>query len=126
MGKYVVVADAAVIKTGVKGNGKPQTSRVLRGSVITVNDTENEAFQSLLSTGALKEAKSAEEVAELRTLKHRLTARKAALAFGAEDEVQPPSEEHVPLDAPVPDTKPPVAEAEAKPKAKRAKAAADA
>lgn len=100
MAKYVVVADAAVITVGKKANGKPATARVLRGETLTVADESNDTLQALLGAGAVVKAESAEHAASLKSLEHRLTAKKAAEAVGAYDEVQP---EALPLDAPLPD-----------------------
>lgn len=126
--KFLVMAGAAVITTGKKTDGKPEYVRVVRGAVVNA-DPENEMIANLVRLGALQQVSSAEEAERLRDPNNTLTAREAAKRAGAADDpVEAPQEESVPLPAELPATSPEEALAEepkkapAKSRAKAAKA----
>jgi hypothetical protein len=63
--RYVVLADAVVVTTGKKANGKAAYARVLKGGLLTAPAT-NEEVQTFLRIGSIQQVKSQDELDAIR------------------------------------------------------------
>lgn len=101
MRKYTVVAAAVTVTTGMKPNGQPESTRLLKGDTINA-DPRNESIRTLLGFRSIILSSKLEDGRERVTTARTIfdVSKQTGEATGVQDK------QFVPLDAPAQATQP--------------------